>query len=133
MPSERCLQRASAAFSLVQQVFGPAQLAQAALPAVAPSAKQTDNTSCGFYVLNWIEEHYRLFRGEGEYRLPERFIQRALNLSRWFKACMAVKPKPKVPAAATILPASAPPPLPPPADPSEPLAGPQPAITVSGR
>ena len=133
IPSQRCQQRAALAFSFVQHVFGADQLAQAALPAVAPSAKQPNSTSCGFYVLNWIEEHYRLFRGEGEYRLPEKFTNKAASLHKWFKACLTAKSKPKVAVAPAPLPATDAPPLPPPALPPPPLPGPQPPLTLSGR
>ena len=40
----------------------------------------------------WMVEDYRLFRGEGVRRLPETFVNRAADLSRWFKRiCLASK------------------------------------------
>ena len=51
---------------------------------IAISAKQRDCHSCGYFCLNFIEEDYRLFRGEGAYCLPARFFYKAANLSRFF-------------------------------------------------
>ncbi len=88
IPSETCRTRASAALQLAVQVFGE-QLAQTVLPERSPAPKQTDGNSCGFFVLSLMEEEYRRFRGEGVRRLPEKFTDKAANLTRWFKAVLA--------------------------------------------
>ena len=54
---------------------------------------QTDGNSCGFHVLQWTEEQYRLLRGEGQFRLTEKFTNQAADLNRFFKAVMILQHK----------------------------------------
>ena len=86
-----CRQQAQVGLNFISAVFGPDSLSQTVVPAVASSAKQKDSHSCGFFVTAWVEEEYRLLRGEGVYRLPDTFTAKAESLNRWNKAIMAVK------------------------------------------
>ncbi len=114
-----CKTKAATALQLAQQVFGD-QLAQAVLPERLSQPKQTDGNSCGFFVLAFLEEGYRQFRGEGVRRLPENFTDKAANLTKWFRAVLAARPRPQ--------PALEPPPLPPPALPPPQAEEPLPAV-----
>ena len=67
---------------------------------MSASAKQSDNHSCGYFVMNCIEEDYRQLRGEGVYRLTESFTYKAISLNRWNKAVLSVGAKAKAKAAA---------------------------------
>ena len=90
-----CRQRAQRTLDFALAVFGPAELAQTGVPALSPSAKQTDAHSCGFFVLNFIEEDFRQLRGEGVYRLPESFTHKAASLNRWNKVVLSASVKAK--------------------------------------
>ena len=85
--SKACLARARLGLAFLVQVVGPGVLAQEISPASAPTTKQDDVHSCGFFCLNWLEEEYRVWRGEGVMVLPEVFQQRASDLSRFFPQC----------------------------------------------
>jgi len=113
VPSAACRKKAALALSLAVEALGPDKLAQQTLPEVALSAKQPDSTSCGFHVLAAMEEQYRLYRGEGAYRLPVKWPLKALDLTKFFKSVLAAKPKAK----AKAEPDPGLPPLPPPSDP----------------
>ena len=88
-PSSACLQKAHVALSFLLAAIGSAWVANHVLPPISACAKQEDVTSCGYFVLNWLEEDFRLFRGEGIRRLPEHFVRKAVDLSRWFKRICA--------------------------------------------
>ena len=95
-----CRRHAEVALSFLVAAFPAGWLSQTSLPAVAPSAKQVDSTSCGFFVTGWLEEEYRLIRGEGMYRMPEKFHEKAASLNRWNKNVLTAKPKAKAKAKA---------------------------------
>ena len=95
-----CRRQAEVALGFLVAAFPAGWLSQTALPAVAPSAKQVDSTSCGFFVTGWLEEEYRLIRGEGIYRMPEKFNEKAASLNRWNKNVLTAKPKAKAKAKA---------------------------------
>ena len=92
--SQACRQHAQIGLSFLSAAFGPGSLAQTVVPPLAPSAKQTDSHSCGFWVTNWVEEEYRLLRGEGVFRLTDKFTAKAESLNRYNKAVMAAREKP---------------------------------------
>ena len=126
-PSVLCRDHAVSAYSMAVQLFGAGSLASLNLPPVQRDTVQSDGTSCGFHCINWTEQEYRRIRGEGQYRLPEKFTQKAEDLSKFFKTVMAAKPKPAQPKPAQS--AEPAPPLPPPLQPPPaqaplPLAGP---------
>ena len=92
-PSAACQQKAHVALSLLIAAIegftgAPCGLGPV-LPAPAFSAKQTNSTVRGYFCLTWMEEDLRLLRGEGVRRLPEVFVNRAADLSRWFKRICA--------------------------------------------
>ena len=64
-PSLRCRDFAVLAMSMAVQLLGTDNVADWRLPAVEPDVVQTDNTSCGFHVINWNEMEFRRLRGEG--------------------------------------------------------------------
>ena len=94
-PSAACLQKAHVALSFLVSAIGSACVANHVLPPIADCFKQTDLTSCGYFVMNWLEEDFRLFRGEGVRVLPVTFVNRAAALSRWFKRVCAVSKQTK--------------------------------------
>jgi hypothetical protein len=64
-PSQAALEQATASLRMLAMLIQPAQLmAQPAELKVAASRKQSDRWSCGFWVLLWCEQYYRLARGE---------------------------------------------------------------------
>ncbi len=64
-PSPAALEQAKASLRLLAMLIKPAQLmAQPAELQVAASRKQSDGWSCGFWVMLWCEQYYRLARGE---------------------------------------------------------------------
>ena len=98
--SKACRRRAQRTLDFAFAVFGPAELAQTGVPALSASAKQSDVHSCGYFVMNCIEEDYRQLRGEGVYRLPESFTYKAISLNRWNKAVLSAGVKAKAKALA---------------------------------
>ena len=92
-PSVACQQKAHVALSLliaaIEGSTGAPCGLDPVLPAPAPSAKQQYSTACGYFCLAWMEEDLRQLRGEGVRRLPEVFVHRAADLSRWFKRICA--------------------------------------------
>ena len=68
-PLAACQQKAHVALSLLIAAIegftgAPCGLGPV-LPAPAPSAKQDNNTACGYFCLAWMEEDLRLLRGDG--------------------------------------------------------------------
>ena len=111
-PSKTCRAQAELALSFLIEVVGQSELAQRSLPACSPSSKQKDNHSCGFFCLNFMEEQYRLWRGEGRRILTEKFQDKAADLTRFCKSLMTVHhAEMKKAAVAKALAAPSPPPL----------------------
>ena len=65
------------------EVLGSANLSVKAVPERTPDHQQPDRTSCGFYILAFIEEDYRWLRGEGIFRVSENWGQKASELNKW--------------------------------------------------
>ena len=99
LPSGACQEKARVALSFLTAAMdgsgsmGSACVATHVLPPPARSAKQKNSTACGYFCLAWMEEDFRLYRGEGVRRLPEKFAVRAADLSRWFKRICAENDK----------------------------------------
>ena len=88
--SASCLAQATLALSFLVQAVGANELAQQSLPACSPSCKQTDCHSCVFFCLLFIEEQYRVWRGEGRRALPEKFQDKAKDLMKFCTSLMTV-------------------------------------------
>ena len=127
-PSAACLQKAHVALSFLLHVIGSDKVVQHVLPELAPSTQQDDVHSCGFYCLTWMEEDYREFRGEGRYRLPENYLHKAADLSKWFKNLLAASSHAKQAKAAALAKAGLP--DPPPLADAPPAAPAQPAVPL---
>ena len=105
-------------------LLGADSLTSPNMPPVQKESQQQpgDMTSCGFHVIAWTESEYRRLRGEGQYRLSEKWQTKALSLSAFNKNCLVDRKKPGVPAPA----ADSQPPMPPPKNPPKtplPVAG----------
>ena len=59
---------ADSALAALVSVLGEDNVADHLLPPVSDCHKQADSVHCGWFVLGWIEELYRLYRGEGVWR-----------------------------------------------------------------
>ena len=59
---------ANSALAALATVLGEDNVADNVLPPPSDCHKQADSFHCGWFVLGWIEELYRLYRGEGVWR-----------------------------------------------------------------
>jgi hypothetical protein len=123
---QACQLRAKTALALMKEVLGADNLAQQELPHRTPCGVQGDVTSCGFWVMKNWEEDYRWLRGEGAFRLPHKFGDKAFDLARWNDLILAAKPKAAPKAQPKASPEPLPAPLPAPSAPAASSADPVP-------
>ena len=89
-PSPSCQEHAKLALTFLTEAAGVSEFAQHNLPACSPSFKQTDIHSCGYFCLLFIEEQYRLWRGEGRRALPVNWRQKATDLTKFCSSLMTL-------------------------------------------
>ena len=88
-PSPAALEQAKASLRLLAMLIKPAQLmAQPAELQVAASRKQSDGWSCGFWVMLWCEQYYRLARGEAPRLCKAHWTERVLAQNNFLQSPM---------------------------------------------
>jgi hypothetical protein len=93
-PSPAALEQAKASLRLLAMLIKPAQLmAQPAELQVAASRKQSDGWSCGFWVMLWCEQYYRLARGEAPRLCKATWPERLLAQNNFLQSLMVFKNK----------------------------------------
>ena len=85
-PSELALPQAQNALSVLALA---GFLIEERMPPVEMSARQPDCVSCGFYVLFFIEEECKRWRGKGKWTQPLRLGQRKQRLEQILKILFA--------------------------------------------
>ena len=92
-PSLACKKMGAEALAFLINTLGHENVELNELPPASPCAKQSDSVSCGWYVVAFMEELYRQYRGEGRSRLS--LTQPALRAmvdrtNKFIKICLAV-------------------------------------------
>ncbi len=122
-PSQTALDEAAAYLTLLQHLLQPAELQWAEPLAASPSRKQADGWSCGYWVLLWCEQQYRLVRGEGARLLKPDWTEKRQSLNSWL-GCLRKFQAAREKRGAVATEPVGPPPLPPPVGPPPELPGP---------
>ena len=124
---QACLKKAQLGLQIMSEVLGKDNLSVQAIPDRTPGHVQPDATSCGYYVLAFMEEDYRCLRGEGRFVLSDNWHKKAGELNKWNKNVLTAKPKAKAKAKAKALAASSAEPAAAPALPAAPAPLPAPS------
>ena len=79
---EACLKKAKLAMQLMTEVLGSANLSGKAVPDRTPDHQQHDCTACGFYMMAFMGQDYRLLRGEGIFKVSVNWREKAVELEK---------------------------------------------------
>ena len=83
-PSQSAFSKAGHLLELLKFLLQPGTVVHSVPVQAAPSRKQSDGWSCGFWVLLWMEQEYRKHRGEGERLLQPEWTQKMQTLNGFF-------------------------------------------------
>eukprot|EP00972_Heterocapsa_arctica_P080468 11857465-Heterocapsa_arctica.AAC.1 len=90
-PSLPALVQAEATLRVMAHLLQPAHLDQPAQLRVASSRRQSDGWSCGFWVMLWCEQFYRLARGEGARLVEADWPEKRKNINSFLQSLMHFK------------------------------------------